>query len=72
MKIKIKVIPNSKKIRIERLNSDEFKVYLTQKPQDNKANEQLLEVLSEFLNVKKSNIKILKGLHSRQKLIEIL
>ncbi len=72
MKIEVKVVSNAKKIKIEKLGAHKFKVYLTQKPQNNKANEQLLEILSEFLNIKKSNIKILKGLCSRQKLIEIL
>lgn len=46
-------------------------VYLTAPPADNAANEQLIEVLSEHLGVRKSSIKIIKGQTSRNKVVEI-
>ena len=69
--IEVKVIPNSKK-RIVIKDNEKFKVYVKKPAVDNKANEDAVELLAEFFNVKKSNIKIVKGEKSRNKLIEVL
>lgn len=69
--IEVKVIPNSKKSLIIKDN-DKFKIYVKKPAVDNKANEEAIELLAEFFKVKKSNIKIIKGMKSRNKLIEVL
>ena len=48
-----------------------LKVRLTSPPVEGKANKQLITFLSENFKVKKSEIKIVAGLKSREKLIEI-
>lgn len=48
-----------------------FKAYLTKPAQDGLANEQLIGLLSEYLKVKKYQLKIIKGHKSRDKLIEV-
>mgnify|MGYP002260191588 CR=1 FL=1 len=48
-----------------------LKVRLTSPPVEGKANKQLTTFLSENFKVKKSEIKIVAGLKSREKLIEI-
>ena len=46
--VNIKVIPNSKKVKI--LREKEFlKVYLKEQPIEGKANKALLDILSEYL-----------------------
>jgi len=40
-------------------------------PRDNKANEELVEYLSEIFKVKKSEIKILRGEKDRRKVISV-
>ncbi|MBU1121383.1 MAG: DUF167 domain-containing protein [Candidatus Omnitrophota bacterium] len=70
MIINVKVIPRAKKQRVQETD-DELKVYLNEPAQDGKANKKLIEVLAKFFNTKKSNIEILKGLKSRQKIIQI-
>lgn len=69
--IKVKVQPRSSRKGIAGVSGDTLKVRLTSAPVDNAANEQLTEVLSQGLNVKKSSIRIVRGLSSRQKVIEI-
>lgn len=69
--IHVKVQPRSSRKGIEGIAGDEVKVYLTSPPAEGAANEQLIEVLSEELGVKKSAIRITRGLSSRHKLIEI-
>ena len=70
MKIKIRVQPNAKQNKIVEENG-RYKVYLTAPPVEGKANQALIEFLSENFKVKRSKIKLLKGAKSRDKLVEI-
>ena len=70
MIFKVRVMPKaSRNLVKEEANS--FKVYLTKPAQDGLANEQLLELLSSHLKVKKYQIKIIQGAKSRNKLVEV-
>lgn len=68
--INVKVQPRSSRKGLEAAG-DILKVRLTAPPVDGAANEQLIEILSEELGVRKSAISIIKGLSSRQKVVEI-
>ena len=48
-----------------------LKVYLMRPAQDGLANRQLIEVLAQYLKVKKYQIKIIKGEACRNKIIEV-
>ena len=71
MKIEIKVIPNAKKKEIIK-DRDKFKVKVNSPAVEGKANKEVIETLAKFLNVKKSQVKIIKGEKSRDKLIEVI
>jgi uncharacterized protein (TIGR00251 family) len=66
----VKVQPRSSRKGLTVIG-DVLKVSLTAPPADGAANEQLIELLSEELGVRKSAIRILKGASSRNKLIEV-
>ncbi len=68
--INIKVIPNAKKDLVCE-EEDIFKVYVNAPPVEGRANKAVIEVLSEYFKTRKSNIRIIKGEKSRNKLIEI-
>lgn len=70
MILNVHVIPKASKAVFKKEN-DCLKVYLTKPAQDGLANTQLIALLSEYLKVKKYQIKIIKGHKSRDKLIEI-
>ena len=70
MKFKVRVIANSKKESVQ-MTGTELKVHLTAQPIKGKANKALIELLSKNFSVKKSNIKINKGLTSNVKEVEI-
>ncbi len=73
MKIPIKVLPRSSKNEVIGEMSDKtLKVKLTAPPIDGAANQALINLLSDEYNVPKSKIKIVRGLTSKNKLIEIL
>ncbi|HXX58180.1 MAG TPA: DUF167 domain-containing protein [Thermodesulfovibrionales bacterium] len=69
--VQVKVQPRSSRRGIECASGDILKVNLTAPPADGAANEQLIEVLSEELKVRKSSIRILRGASSRYKTVEI-
>lgn len=66
----VRVISKSSRNLVKQENGY-LKVYLTKPAQGGLANKQLIEVLSEDLEVKKYRIRIIKGFNSRDKLIEI-
>ena len=71
MRLKIKVIPNAKKNQIVE-DKEILKVYVKARPVNGKANQAVVETLGKFFKVKKSRVKIIAGVKSREKIIEIL
>ena len=69
MKIKIKLHSNSSQKKIERIDEDKFEVWIKEKPIENKANVTLIKFLKKYFN---RDIKIIKGLKSKNKIIEVL
>lgn len=70
----IKVIPNAnsnKIIIIEDELAYQIKIYVTVTPEDNKANNQVIKLLSKELKIPKSKINIIKGMKSKNKTIVI-
>ena len=64
-------MPSSKKVNIVNIDQNFLKINLVSSPQKNKANRELIEILSKHFNVKKTSVRILKGFSSPIKLIEI-
>ena len=71
LRLRVKVIPNAKKASVEKKN-DILIVRVDAPPVKEKANKRLIKILSEYLGVKKSRIKIVSGEHSREKIVEIM
>lgn len=70
MIINIRVIPKSSKTLIKKEN-ERLKVYLTKPATDNLANKQLIDLLAEHFNIKRYQIRIIKGEKSRDKIVKI-
>ncbi|MFH1622491.1 MAG: DUF167 domain-containing protein [Candidatus Omnitrophota bacterium] len=70
MIINIRVI-NKAKQNLVKETKDGLKVYVTSAPEKGRANVAVIEQLSKYLKVKKYEINILSGQHSRHKVIEI-
>jgi hypothetical protein len=68
--VKVKVITKAKQNKVVE-SKDLLKVYLNVPPQKGKANEKLKEILKDFFKTKKSQIEIIQGKFSSQKLIKI-
>ena len=70
MILNIRVMPRSSRKLIKR-EGDYLKVYLTRSAQDGLANAQLIELLADYLKLKKYQIRITRGEKIRYKQVEI-
>ncbi len=68
--IHVRVQPRASKSAIE-IMGDKLKVWLKSPPVDNKANEELVEIIAGEFDVKKSSVSIIKGQASRDKVLLI-
>ena len=70
MKYVVTVKPGTSQEKILETAPNELTVYLRAKPHDGEANASLIKLLSKYLNVPKTSIKIVRGTNSRNKIIE--
>lgn len=70
-KITVRVIPNARRNEVITEGSV-LKVRVSAPAVEGKANEAVVDLLSEFFKVKKRCIRIVKGAKSREKIIEII
>ena len=70
MKIHVKVKPNS---RTEELSQegDSFIIKVKEPPKEGKANQAVIKLLAEHFGVPHSQVRILSGFRSRNKIIEV-
>lgn len=66
----VRVTPGAKKEEIV-VDDNNIIAKVKAEPIDGKANERLIELLSEFFDMPKSRVKILKGLNKKNKLVLI-
>ena len=71
MKVSVKVKPNAKQNSVEQTETGEYLLRVKAKPQNGKANDAVISLLSDHFNIPRSRISILKGLTSRTKIIRI-
>ena len=71
MKIFVKVKPNSKEERLEKMDENNYSVWVKEKPREGRANLAAIKILAEHFGVSKSNVILLKGRTSKQKIFEI-
>ncbi len=70
--IKVKVKPKAKREYIKKISEDEFEVAVNEPPEKGRANKRLIELISKYFKVSKSNVTILKGEKSRNKVLKIV
>ena len=70
MKIRVKIKPNS---RTEELSQegDSFIVKVKEPPAEGKANQAVIKLLAQHFGVPQSQVRIISGLRSRNKVIEV-
>lgn len=71
MRIQIRVRTRSKKQAVEDCGNGLYVVRVHAVPEDGKANDAVIGLLADFFDVGKSHVQIVKGITSRDKIIEI-
>ena len=71
MLVKVRVIPRSTRVAIEELEKNRLRVRVLSPPTDDRANNELIDILARYYNKRKSAVQIKKGLRSRDKLVEV-
>lgn len=71
----VRVTPKAKSERIKKTTGENgsmvYKVYVTAAPEDGKANQAVIKLLSKVLGIAKSSLLITHGFSSRDKIIKI-
>ena len=70
-RLTLKVHPRAKRSALAGRVGDAWKLSLAAPPVDGKANEECVRYLAEFAGVPRSRVRILTGLTSRVKVVEI-
>jgi len=71
MRYLVKVKTNAKENKVIKNKAADFLIYTKEPAIENKANESVINILAKFLEVPKSQISIIKGLKSKNKIIDI-
>ena len=67
----VTVKPGSSQEKIIEATPGTLTVYLRAKPHDGEANTALIKLLAKHFDIPKTSIKIIRGAHSKVKLIEV-
>jgi len=71
MIINLTVKPKSKQDKIIKISDTEYKIHTVKPATNNQANLAILNILSKYLDISKSNIIITKGQKSNHKTLQI-
>lgn len=70
MFLKVKVHPGSKKNEVVEKSHDSFEIFVRAKPVEGKANDAVIDLLSDYLKLPRSGLRLVRGATSRNKIIE--
>jgi len=71
MKVRVKVVPSSKRVKVNVAQNGMMLVKVDAPPQKGLANKRLVEILADYFKIPKSSVKIIHGFKSKMKLVEI-
>ncbi|MCR4334148.1 MAG: DUF167 family protein [Patescibacteria group bacterium] len=69
MYIKLRVVTNAKKEKINKISEDHFEIWIREKAERNMANRRVVEVMKKYF--KTGKIRIVSGHHSPSKIISV-
>lgn len=68
--IHVRVVSNARRDEVLK-EGDEFRAYVRAPAVGGKANDAVIKLLAEFFGVRRSEVRIVRGVRSRDKVIEI-
>ena len=71
-RIAVIVKPKARKPEIVKISPEDYRIAVREPAQNGQANEAAMNLLSEYLRIPKSKLKLVRGVSSRHKLIEVM
>jgi uncharacterized protein (TIGR00251 family) len=71
VKIQVKVAPNSRTEAVIK-DGERYLVKVKEPPKEGKANRATIKLLAEYFKVPKTSLRVVSGLSSKNKIVEIL
>jgi hypothetical protein len=72
MRINVSVTPNAKVPELVKIDDQNYRAKVNARASEGKANLRLVEMLASHFGVSKSHVQIVRGLKSREKVVDIL
>jgi uncharacterized protein (TIGR00251 family) len=67
----VRVTPRARRNAVVRTADKSLKVYVTAPPEDGRANDAVVEVVAEWLGVKRRQVEIIRGTTNRNKVLRV-
>ena len=67
----VRVIPRAKQNKVQPQADGSLKVHVTAPPEDGRANEAVVEVIAQWLGVKRREVEIIRGATNRNKVVRV-
>ena len=67
----VRVHPGSRKVKVETLGPDEYKVHVAAPPEKGQANREVVAALADHFGLPASRVRIVRGEHSRIKRVAL-
>ncbi len=71
MRLSLIVTPGARTERVDRVDATQLRVAVTEPPREGRANAAVVSAVARFLGVPSSRVRIVRGLASRRKVVEI-
>ena len=71
IRLSVIVTPAAKAERVERLDDTQLRVAVAEPPREGRANAAVVSAVARFLGVPVSHVRIVRGLTSRRKVVEV-
>ena len=71
MKISVKVKPQAKEDQVKKIGLDNYVVWVKAKAIEGKANQAVIKILSEYFDIAKSKVVLIKGKRVRDKIFMV-
>jgi uncharacterized protein (TIGR00251 family) len=68
----VRVHPRAKRNAVVGVSGEALKISVRQPPEDGRANDAVVEVLADWLDVKRRQVEILAGATSRNKVVRVI
>lgn len=71
MKILVKVKPQARQDKVEKIGLNTYKVWVKAKAVEGKANQAVVKVLAEYFDIAKPKVLLVKGKRAREKVFRV-